>query len=150
MSKNVTSTSKKAVSFDYLKGRFSVKIILLPSKLAEKLCDSWVLNTSVGGTGSFSAPTVTYSISESAHVTQNFSANLLETKIITDPLPSKQPKISSWQQKTIVLYFHVNKEQMLWTEQNIINFMHFREPSAGARRYAIYVVILCEQYTENF
>jgi hypothetical protein len=95
MSKNVTSTSKKAVSFDYLKGRFSVKIILLPSKLAEKLCDSWVLNTSVGGTGSFSAPTVTYSISESAHVTQNFSANLLETKIITDPLPSKQPKISS-------------------------------------------------------
>ena len=80
MSKNVTSTSKKAVSFDYLKGRFSVKIILLPSKLAEKLCDSWVLNTSVGGTGSFSAPTVTHSTSGNAHETQSFLIALLETQ----------------------------------------------------------------------
>ena len=70
-------------------------IYLDSSNLEEMLSGLWVLSTSVGGTGSFSAPTVTYSISESAHVTQNFSANLLETKIITDPLPSKQPKISS-------------------------------------------------------
>lgn len=32
----------------------------------ENLCDSWGLSTSVEGTGSFSASTVTHSISESA------------------------------------------------------------------------------------
>jgi hypothetical protein len=36
MSKNVTSTSKKAVSFDYLKGREAVKIYLDSSNLARK------------------------------------------------------------------------------------------------------------------
>ena len=71
MSKNVTSTSKKAVSFDYLKGREAVKIYLDSSNLEEMLSGLWVLSTSVGGTGSFSAPTVTHSTSESAHETQS-------------------------------------------------------------------------------
>ena len=44
MSKNVTSTSKKAVSFDYLKGREAVKIYLDSSNLARKVCVSWALS----------------------------------------------------------------------------------------------------------
>jgi len=36
MSKNVTSTSKKAVCFDYLKGREAVKIYFDSSNLARK------------------------------------------------------------------------------------------------------------------
>ena len=43
------------------------------------------------------------------------------------------------------------EQKVKFDEQNKICIRkHFREPSAGARRYAIYVVILCEQYTENF
>ena len=42
------------------------------SNFVENLCDSWVLSTSVGGTGSFSAPTVTHSTSGNAHETQSF------------------------------------------------------------------------------
>ena len=48
MSKNGTSTSKKAVSFDYLKGREAVKIYLDSSNLEEMLSGLWVLSTSVG------------------------------------------------------------------------------------------------------
>ena len=46
----------------------------------ETLCDSWVLSTSVCGAGSFSAHTVTHSISESAHETQSVSAKLRSSK----------------------------------------------------------------------
>ena len=46
----------------------------------EKLCDEWVLSTSVCGTGSFSAHTATHSINGSAHETQNFSAGITENK----------------------------------------------------------------------
>ncbi len=47
---------------------------------AEKFCGSWVLSTSVCGTGSFSAHTATHSINGSAHETQNFSAGITENK----------------------------------------------------------------------
>ena len=56
----------KSMCFDFLGS----------SNLAETLCDSWVLSTSVCGAGSFSAHTVTHSISESAHETQSVSAKL--------------------------------------------------------------------------
>ena len=42
----------------------------------ETLCDSWVLSTSVSGTGIFSAHTATHSTSENAHETQRFSTKL--------------------------------------------------------------------------
>ena len=50
-------------------------------KSEETLCDSWVLSTSVCGTGVFSAHTATYSTSESAHETQRVSSNLRSPKI---------------------------------------------------------------------
>ena len=50
------------------------------SNLGEKLCDEWVLSTSVCGTGSFSAHTATHSISGNAHETQSFPTELLEGK----------------------------------------------------------------------
>jgi len=46
------------------------------SNFAETLCDSWVLSTSVCGTGIFSAHTATHSTSENAHETQRFSTKL--------------------------------------------------------------------------
>ena len=49
-------------------------------KLGEMLCDSWVLSTSVCGTGSFSAHTATHSINGSAHETQSFSTELRKTQ----------------------------------------------------------------------
>ena len=57
-----------------------VLISLDSSNSVETLCDSWVLSTSVGGTGSFSAPTVTYSTSENAHETQSISTQLRNPK----------------------------------------------------------------------
>ena len=56
------------------------QFLWLPVIPAEKFCDSWVLSTSVCGTGSFSAHTVTHSINGSAHETQNFSAGITENK----------------------------------------------------------------------
>ena len=50
------------------------------SNSVEKLCDSWVLSTSVCGTGSFSAHTATHSINGSAHETQSFSTELRKTQ----------------------------------------------------------------------
>ena len=47
-------------------------IYLDSSNLEEMISGLWVLSTSVGGTGSFSAPTVTHSTSGSAHETQSF------------------------------------------------------------------------------
>jgi hypothetical protein len=41
----------------------------------EKFCTEWVLSASAGGTGSFSAPAVTHSTSESAHEVQTFQSN---------------------------------------------------------------------------
>jgi len=41
----------------------------------EKFCTEWVLSASAGGTGSFSAPAATHSISESAHEVQTFQSN---------------------------------------------------------------------------
>ena len=49
-----------------------LQIYLDSSNLEEMLCGLWVLSTSVGGTGSFSAPTVTHSTSGNAHETQSF------------------------------------------------------------------------------
>jgi len=45
------------------------------------------LSTSVCGTGSFSAHTVTHSISENAHETQSFSTELRNPKNLTNNLP---------------------------------------------------------------
>ena len=56
------------------------QFLWLPVIPAEKFCGSWVLSTSVCGTGSFSAHTATYSINGSAHETQNFSAGITENK----------------------------------------------------------------------
>ena len=53
-----------------------LQIYLDSSNLEEMLSGLWVLSTSVGGTGSFSAHTVTHSISENAHETQKFSVEL--------------------------------------------------------------------------
>ena len=44
--------------------RFLLKVARDSSNLEEMLCGLWVLSTSVCGTGSFSAHTVTHSISE--------------------------------------------------------------------------------------
>lgn len=60
--------------------KYSLSILLDSSNSVEKLCDEWVLSTSVCGTGSFSAHTATHSTSESAHETQSFSTELLKTK----------------------------------------------------------------------
>ena len=54
--------------------------LLGSGKFVEKVCDEWVLSTSVCGTGSFSAHTATHSINGSAHETQNFSAGITENK----------------------------------------------------------------------
>ena len=53
---------------------------LYSSNSVEKLCDEWVLSTSVCGTGSFSAHTSTHSTNGSAHETQSFSTELRKTK----------------------------------------------------------------------
>ena len=58
----------------------SLPVPLDSSNSVEKLCNEWVLSTSVCGTGSFSAHTATHSTSESAHETQSFSTELLKTK----------------------------------------------------------------------
>ena len=61
----------------------SLSVALNSSNFVEKLCDEWVLSTSVCGTGSFGAHTATHSTSESAHETQSFSTELRKTKKIT-------------------------------------------------------------------
>ena len=53
--------------------KYSLSVLLDSSNSVEKLCDEWVLSTSVWGTGSFSAHTATHSTSENAHETQSFS-----------------------------------------------------------------------------
>ena len=58
----------------------SLPVPLDSSNSVEKLCDEWVLSTSVCGTGSFSAHTATHSISGNAHETQSFSTELQEYK----------------------------------------------------------------------
>ena len=58
----------------------SLSVALNSSNFVEKLCDEWVLSTSVCGTGSFSAHTATHSTNGSAHESQSFSAELLESK----------------------------------------------------------------------
>ena len=72
----------------------SLPVPLYSSNSVEKLCDEWVLSTSVCGTGSFSAHTVTHSTSESAHKPQSFSTELLEYKKAptnTSHIPAKTP-----------------------------------------------------------
>ena len=46
----------------------------------ETLCDSWVLSTSVCGTGGISAHTATYSTNGSAHESQCLSTKLRKIK----------------------------------------------------------------------
>ena len=58
----------------------SLPVPLYSSNSVEKLCDEWVLSTSVCGTGSFSAHTTTHSTNGSADETQSFSIHLPETK----------------------------------------------------------------------
>ena len=58
----------------------SLPVPLDSSNSVEKLCDEWVLSTSVCGTGSFSAHTATHSTSESTHETQSFSTKLRKAK----------------------------------------------------------------------
>ena len=58
----------------------SLPVPLDSSNSVEKLCDEWVLSTSVCGTGSFSAHTATHSTSGSAYETQSFSTELRKTK----------------------------------------------------------------------
>ena len=60
--------------------RYFAANLLDSRKSEETLCDSWVLSTSVCGTGVFSAHTATHSISGNAHETQNFSTELRKTK----------------------------------------------------------------------
>ena len=55
-------------------------VLLHSSNSVEKLCGEWVLSASVCGTGSFSAHTVTHSISENAHEMQSFSSFLRNSK----------------------------------------------------------------------
>ena len=62
-----------------------LQIYLDSSNLEEMLSGLWVLSTSVGGTGSFSAPTVTHSMSESAHKTQSISSKSRKTKKVPTP-----------------------------------------------------------------
>ena len=64
----------------WFKSNVRCQFLWLPVIPAEKFCGSWVLSTSVCGTGSFSAHTATYSINGSAHETQNFSAGITENK----------------------------------------------------------------------
>ena len=64
-------------------------IYLDSSNLEEMLSGLWVLSTSVGGTGSFSAPTVTHSMSESAHKTQSISSKSRKTKKVPTPTKCK-------------------------------------------------------------
>ena len=65
----------------------SLSVPLDSSNSVEKLCGEWVLSASVCGTGSFSAHTVTHSISENAHETQSFSTELRNPKNLTNNLP---------------------------------------------------------------
>ena len=63
-----------------------LQIYLDSSNLEEMLSGLRVLSTSVGGTGSFSAPTVTHSMSESAHKTQSISSKLRKLKKLSEHL----------------------------------------------------------------
>ena len=72
----------------------SLPILLDSSNFVETLCDSWVLSTSVWGTGSFSAHTVTHSTSESAHETQSVSTKLQKTKKCQRTLDTNLDKYS--------------------------------------------------------
>ena len=58
----------------------SLPVPLDSRNFVETLCDSWVLSTSVCGTGIFSAHTATYSTSENAHEMQSVSTELRKTK----------------------------------------------------------------------
>ena len=66
--------------------RFLLKVAQDSSNLEEMLCGLWVLSTSVCGTGSFSAHTVTHSTSESAHKTQSISSKLRKLKKLSEHL----------------------------------------------------------------
>ena len=66
--------------FHYVIAVFVVGTFFVFRNSVEKLCDEWVLSTSVCGTGVFSAHTATHSISGNAHETQNFSTKLRKTK----------------------------------------------------------------------
>ena len=71
--------------------KYSLSVPLDFSNSVEKLCDKWVLSTSVCGTGSFSAHTATHSTSESAHETQSFSTELRKTKNTLHHLTNNLP-----------------------------------------------------------
>ena len=76
--------------------KYSLPVPLDSSNSVEKLCDEWVLSTSVCGIGSFSAHTATHSTSGSAHETQSFSTELRKTKnyqrtLVTSPLCIEKP-----------------------------------------------------------
>ena len=58
--------------------------LLGSGKFVEKVCDEWVLSTSVCGTGSFSAHTATHSTNGSAHETQNLSTKLRKTNKVPE------------------------------------------------------------------
>ncbi len=58
----------------------SLPVPLDSSNFVETLCDSWVLSTSVCGTGIFSAHTATYSTSENAHEKQSVFYGITENK----------------------------------------------------------------------
>ena len=79
----------------------------------ETLCDSWVLSTSVCGTGIFSAHTATHSISESAHETQSFSTELRKTKKIT---PLENPPHISYYDSTMRNQFLLKQKRKEFIE----------------------------------
>ena len=76
----VTIQDKKTVFLASSLWQVFVFTLLGSGKFVEKVCDEWVLSTSVCGTGSFSAHTATHSISGSAHETQTFSTDLRKQK----------------------------------------------------------------------
>ena len=68
--------------------KYSLSVLLDSSNSVEKLCDEWVLSTSVWGACicvSISTHTATHSTSESAHDTQTFLAKLRKQKIWPPP-----------------------------------------------------------------
>ena len=87
------------------------------------------LSTSVCGAGSFSAHTVTHSMSESAHETQNFSLELLESKETGgEHLPQARTFVT---QSFIVLQIHYEmfsecrykmiKKNLVWDDGSVKN-----------------------------
>ena len=85
----------------------SLSVALNSSNFVEKLCDEWVLSTSVCGTGSFSAHTATHSTSGSAYETQSFSTELRKTKKVPTNTWHKQPKKSNWHFPLHLIIYHL-------------------------------------------